>query len=75
MQVEGRHSREIFNQKSKQLREKIQVYSQRYDDLERRRRLEREGYNTDIASLKKKLTDTENRLRQVGCYCKFLRFL
>lgn len=64
--LESGRSQQEFTNKSKKLNEKLQVYIQRYQCLERRRKLEIEGYSTDITSLKKKLADTEKRLEQVS---------
>nr|CDS34845.2 hypothetical protein HmN_000951320 [Hymenolepis microstoma] len=49
-------TKNICNNKIKQLKERGQMYTRRYEDLERRRRHEIEGYQTDIRLLKKKLS-------------------
>ncbi|VDO03468.1 unnamed protein product [Rodentolepis nana] len=58
-------SKNICNSKIKQLKERSQLCTKRYEDLERRRKHEIEGYQTDIRSLKRKLADAESKLRQV----------
>ncbi|VUZ46043.1 unnamed protein product, partial [Hymenolepis diminuta] len=58
-------SSNIYTNKIKQLKERNQLYTKRYEDLERRRKYEIEGYQTDITLLKRKLSETEAKLRQV----------
>ncbi|CAH8534775.1 unnamed protein product [Dicrocoelium dendriticum] len=41
------------------------MMTNRYQNLERRRQLELQGYRTDIATLKKKLKEVEKQLQKV----------
>lgn len=59
-------SRKIFTDKIRKLKEINQLCVRRYKALEQRKKLEVEGYRTDIGALKKKLIETEARFRQVS---------
>lgn len=59
---EGVLSQDIFKDRAHKLRERLESMSTRYQNLERRRQLEMEGYRTDIATLRKKLRDVERQL-------------
>lgn len=39
----------------------------KYEDLDRRRQLEAEGFRTDIRMLRERLKDLEKKLAKVGC--------
>ncbi|CAH8477147.1 unnamed protein product [Schistosoma turkestanicum] len=59
---EGVMSKDVFKDQAQKLHERVQVTSQRYQNLERRRQLEMEGYRTDISVLRKKLKEVERQL-------------
>ncbi|TNN12653.1 Coiled-coil domain-containing protein isoform 2 [Schistosoma japonicum] len=59
---EGVLSKDVFKDQAHKLHERVQVMSQRYQNLERRRQLEMEGYRTDISALRKKLKEVERQL-------------
>ncbi|CAH8503311.1 unnamed protein product [Schistosoma intercalatum] len=59
---EGVMSKDVFKDQAQKLHERVQVMSQRYQNLERRRQLEMEGYRTDISVLRKKLKEVERQL-------------
>ncbi|CAH8839416.1 unnamed protein product [Trichobilharzia szidati] len=59
---EGVLSKDLFKDQAHKLHERVQVMSQRYQNLERRRQLEMEGYRTDISTLRKKLKEVERQL-------------
>ena len=50
---------------------RLELMNQRYQDLERRRNLEVEGFKTDIKQLRAKLKDLEKQLYKV-CYAKYV---
>ncbi|CAH8513845.1 unnamed protein product [Schistosoma rodhaini] len=59
---EGVMSKDVFKDQAHKLHERVQVMAQRYQNLERRRQLEMEGYRTDISVLRKKLKEVERQL-------------
>ncbi|CAH8497574.1 unnamed protein product [Heterobilharzia americana] len=59
---EGVMSKDLFKEQAHKLHERVKVMSQRYQNLERRRQLEMEGYRTDISVLRKKLKEVERQL-------------
>lgn len=61
-------SKDVFKDQAQKLHERVQVMSQRYQNLERRRQLEMEGYRTDISVLRKKLKEVERQLLKVHSY-------
>lgn len=44
---------------------RLDLVNKRYESLETRRNLEREGFKTEIKMLKKKLSDAHDRLYKV----------
>ncbi|XP_054632656.1 coiled-coil domain-containing protein 77 [Dunckerocampus dactyliophorus] len=62
---EGDIGREIFKERSDKMTKRLQLMTQRYEALERRRALEVEGFKTDLKQLRQKLKDVEKQLLQV----------
>ena len=61
-------SKSIFSQRSDKIAKRLHLMNQRYEALERRRRLEVEGYKTDIRLLRRRLKEVEKQLYKV-CIC------
>nr|XP_057931428.1 coiled-coil domain-containing protein 77 isoform X2 [Doryrhamphus excisus] len=62
---QGDVGREIFKERSDKMAKRLQLMTQRYEALERRRALEVEGFKTDLKQLRQKLKDVEKQLLQV----------
>jgi len=62
---EGDVGREMFQERSEKMARRLELMNQRYQDLERRRNLEVEGFKTDIKQLRGKLKDLEKQLYKV----------
>ncbi|KAJ8302370.1 hypothetical protein KUTeg_021357 [Tegillarca granosa] len=62
---EGDVTREIFKGRSDKMSKRLQLMNQRYQDLERRRNLEVEGFKNDIKNLRSRLKDVERQLYKV----------
>lgn len=62
---EGDVTREIFKGRSDKMTKRLQLMNQRYQDLERRRNLEVEGFKNDIKNLRSRLKDVERQLYKV----------
>ena len=58
-------SKEIFSQRSERMAKRLKLMNQRYEALEARRRLEVEGYKTDIKLLRQRLKEVEKQLYKV----------
>lgn len=52
--------------RSEKMTKRLQLMNARYQDLERRRALEVEGFQTDIKNLRQRLKDVERQLYKVG---------
>ncbi|KAA3674540.1 coiled-coil domain-containing protein 77 [Paragonimus westermani] len=59
---EGIVSKDVLKDNSDKLSQRLQIMTNRYRDLERRRQLEMQGYRTDIGTLRKKLREVEKQL-------------
>ncbi|KAF5398746.1 hypothetical protein PHET_07446 [Paragonimus heterotremus] len=59
---EGIVSKDVLKDNSDKLNQRLQIMTNRYRDLERRRQLEMQGYRTDIGALRKKLREVEKQL-------------
>ncbi|XP_056595529.1 coiled-coil domain-containing protein 77 [Triplophysa dalaica] len=59
---EGDVGREIFKERSDKMAKRLQLMTQRYEALEKRRALEVEGFKTDIKHLRQKVKDVEKLL-------------
>ncbi|XP_028306162.1 coiled-coil domain-containing protein 77 [Gouania willdenowi] len=59
---EGDVGREIFKERSDKMAKRLQLMTQRYEALEKRRVLEVEGFKTDLKHLRQKLKDVEKQL-------------
>uniref|UniRef100_A0A4W5KMF9 Coiled-coil domain containing 77 n=1 Tax=Hucho hucho TaxID=62062 RepID=A0A4W5KMF9_9TELE len=59
---EGDVGREIFKDRSDKIAKRLQMMTQRYEALEKRRAMEVEGFKTDIKHLRQKLKDVEKKL-------------
>jgi len=62
---EGDVTREVFHSRSEKMTTRLKLMNARYSDLERRRNLEVEGFNTDIRNLRGRLKDVEKQLYKV----------
>ncbi|KAG8438494.1 hypothetical protein GDO86_004892 [Hymenochirus boettgeri] len=62
---EGDVGREIFKERSDKVAKRLQLMTQRYEALEKRRNMEVEGYKTDIKLLRQRLKDIEKQLFKV----------
>ncbi|KAK6318517.1 hypothetical protein J4Q44_G00118080 [Coregonus suidteri] len=62
---EGDVGREIFKDRSDKIAKRLQMMTQRYEALEKRRAIEVEGFKTDIKYLRQKLKDVEKQLFKV----------
>lgn len=62
---EGDVTREIFKGRSDKMTKRLTMMNQRYQDLERRRNLEVEGFKNDIKNLRSRLKDVERQLYKV----------
>ncbi|XP_052282943.1 coiled-coil domain-containing protein 77-like isoform X2 [Dreissena polymorpha] len=62
---EGDVTREIFKDRGDKMSKRLKLMNQRYQDLERRRNLEVEGFKTDIKNLRTRLKDVERQLYKV----------
>ncbi|XP_017340876.1 coiled-coil domain-containing protein 77 [Ictalurus punctatus] len=62
---EGDVGREIFKERSDKMAKRLQLMTQRYEALEKRRSMEVEGFKTDIKHLRQKLKDVEKQLFKV----------
>uniref|UniRef100_A0A4W4GUY2 Coiled-coil domain containing 77 n=1 Tax=Electrophorus electricus TaxID=8005 RepID=A0A4W4GUY2_ELEEL len=65
IQEEGDVGREIFNERSDKMAKRLQLMTQRYEALEKRRAMEVEGFKTDVKHLRQKLKDVEKQLFKV----------
>ncbi|XP_028813705.1 coiled-coil domain-containing protein 77 [Denticeps clupeoides] len=63
---EGDVGREIFKERSDKIAKRLQLMTQRYEALEKRRAMEVEGFKTDIKNLRQKLKDVEKLLFKVA---------
>ncbi|VDL89865.1 unnamed protein product [Schistocephalus solidus] len=66
LREEGNVSKQAYKESTERLNSQLRLSRQRYRDLERRRQLEVEGYQTDLNGLRKKLKDVEKKFLQVG---------
>ncbi|OWF55724.1 coiled-coil domain-containing protein 77-like [Mizuhopecten yessoensis] len=62
---EGDVTREVFKGRSDKMTKRLTMMNQRYQDLERRRNLEVEGFKNDIKNLRSRLKDVERQLYKV----------
>ncbi|XP_015669658.1 coiled-coil domain-containing protein 77 [Protobothrops mucrosquamatus] len=62
---EGNLGQEMFKQRSEKMGKRLQLMTQRYEALEKRRVMEVEGFKTDIKQLQQKLQDVEKQLFKV----------
>ncbi|XP_064632480.1 coiled-coil domain-containing protein 77-like [Lineus longissimus] len=62
---EGDVSREIFRDRTEKMRTRLGLMNARYQDLEKRRNLEVEGFKKDIRDLRAKLKEVEKTLYRV----------
>lgn len=61
----GDVGREIFKERSDKMATRLQLMTQRYEALEKRRAMEVEGFKTDLKHLRQKLKDVEKSLLKV----------
>ncbi|XP_040894452.1 coiled-coil domain-containing protein 77 isoform X1 [Toxotes jaculatrix] len=62
---EGDVGREIFKDRSDKMAKRLQLMTQRYEALEKRRVMEVEGFKTDLKHLRQKFKDVEKQLLKV----------
>ncbi|XP_054476351.1 coiled-coil domain-containing protein 77 isoform X2 [Anoplopoma fimbria] len=62
---EGDVGREIFKERSDKMATRLQLMTQRYEALEKRRAMEVEGFKTDLKHLRQKFKDVEKQLLKV----------
>ncbi|XP_044272975.1 coiled-coil domain-containing protein 77 isoform X2 [Varanus komodoensis] len=62
---EGDVGRELFKERSEKMGKRLQLMTQRYEALEKRRVMEVEGFKTDIKQLRQRLKDVERQLFKV----------
>uniref|UniRef100_A0A8C6UKM3 Coiled-coil domain containing 77 n=1 Tax=Neogobius melanostomus TaxID=47308 RepID=A0A8C6UKM3_9GOBI len=62
---EGDVGREIFKERSDKMAKRLQLMTQRYEALEKRRVMEVEGFKTDLKHLRQKLKDVEKQLLKI----------
>ncbi|KAJ3596417.1 hypothetical protein NHX12_002824 [Muraenolepis orangiensis] len=62
---EGDVGREIFKERSDKIAKRLQLMTQRYEALEKRRAMEAEGFKVDLRLLRRKLKDVEQQLMKV----------
>ncbi|XP_061494645.1 coiled-coil domain-containing protein 77 [Rhineura floridana] len=62
---EGDVGREIFKERSEKMGKRLQLLTQRYEALEKRRLMEVEGFKTDIKQLRQRLKEVERQLFKV----------
>ncbi|XP_020496940.2 coiled-coil domain-containing protein 77 [Labrus bergylta] len=62
---EGDVGREIFKDRSDKMAKRLQLMTQRYEALEKRRAMEVEGFKTDLKHLRQKFKDVEKQLLKV----------
>ncbi|CAL1595553.1 unnamed protein product [Knipowitschia caucasica] len=62
---EGDVGKEIFKERSDKMANRLQLMTQRYEALEKRRAMEVEGFKTDLKHLRQKLKDVEKQLLKV----------
>ncbi|XP_047248565.1 coiled-coil domain-containing protein 77 isoform X1 [Girardinichthys multiradiatus] len=62
---EGDVGREIFKERSDKMAKRLQLMTQRYEALEKRRAMDVEGFKTDLKHLRQKLKDVEKQLLKV----------
>ncbi|XP_076027383.1 coiled-coil domain-containing protein 77 [Genypterus blacodes] len=62
---EGDVGREIFKERSDKMAKRLQLMTQRYEALEKRRAMEAEGFKADLKNLRQKLKDVEKQLLKV----------
>ena len=55
----------LLQDRSEKMSKRLGLMNQRYQDLERRRNLEVEGFKTDIKHLRQRLKDLEKQLFKV----------
>ncbi|XP_019345103.1 coiled-coil domain-containing protein 77 isoform X5 [Alligator mississippiensis] len=62
---EGDVGRELFKERSEKMGKRLQLMTQRYEALEKRRSMEVEGFKNDIKQLRQRLKDVEKQLFKV----------
>ena len=60
-----------FQDRGDKMSKRLKLMNQRYQDLERRRNLEVEGFKTDIKNLRTRLKEVERQLYKVFTYFSF----
>ena len=58
-------SKDLFAKRSERMVKRLKLMNQRYEALEKRRKLEIEGYKNDIKILRQRLKEVEKQLYKV----------
>lgn len=61
-------SKDIFGKRSDKMAQRLRLMNKRYETLEGRRKLEIEGYKTDIKLLRQRLKEVEKHLYKVNVF-------
>ncbi|VDN13789.1 unnamed protein product [Dibothriocephalus latus] len=69
LREESHASKQVHQERTERLTNQLKLSRQHYRDLERRRQLEVEGYQTDLDDLRKKLKDVEKKFLQMTLGC------
>lgn len=67
-----------MQERSDKMAKRLQLMTQRYEALEKRRTMEVEGFKTDLKHLRQKLKDVEKQLLKVKgheCFSKSLQYV
>ncbi|KAK2539710.1 Ccdc77 [Columba guinea] len=62
---EGDVGKELFKERAEKMGKRLQLMTQRYEALQKRRNMEVEGFKNDIKDLRQKLKDVETQLFKV----------
>ena len=65
LKEQGEASNDIFRQRSEKMAKRLKLMNKRYEALESRRKLEIEGYKTDIRLLRRRLGEVEKQMYKV----------
>lgn len=64
----GDASKDLFGKRSDRMVRRLKLMNERYEALDKRRKLEVEGYKTDIKFLRQRLKELEKQLYKVCMY-------
>ena len=72
LREESDASKDLFKQRTDKATKRLGLMNSRYQNLEKRRAMEIEGYKNDIKMLRSRLKDVEKQLYKVSCYWNML---